>query len=182
MKTSLRRVVTPQCRQGLRINHRPRSKTRPSSQHPRRQFLRLAAGAVALPAVSRVATAQTYPTRPITMIVPYGAGSATDVWARVLAEWMGRSLGQPIVIENVTGADGSIGVGRVARARPDGQTIVLGTMATHVLNGAYYSAHSTVKCNGQIFGVEENLARGLVAEYLSGARVEFILDPLDIGI
>ena len=139
MKTSLRRVVTPQCRQGLRISHRPRPKTRPSSQHPRRQFLRLAAGVVALPAVSRVATAQTYPTRPITMIVPFTAGSATDVVARVLAEWMGRSLGQPIVIENVTGAEGSIGVGRVARARPDGQTIVLGTMATHVLNGAAYS-------------------------------------------
>jgi tripartite-type tricarboxylate transporter receptor subunit TctC len=106
---------------------------------PRRRFLHLAASAAAFPAVLRVATAQTYPTRPITMIVPYGAGSATDVWARVLAEWMGRSLGQPTVIENVAGADGSIGVGRVARARPDGQTIVLGTMSTHVLNGAYYS-------------------------------------------
>jgi tripartite-type tricarboxylate transporter receptor subunit TctC len=106
---------------------------------PRRRFLHLAAGAVAFPAVSRVATAQTYPTRPITMIVPFTAGSASDVEARVLAEWMGRSLGQPIVIENVTGADGSIGVCRVARARPDGQTIVLGTMGTHMLNGAYYS-------------------------------------------
>src|SRR6516162_9804087 len=106
---------------------------------PRRRFLHPAAGTVALPAVSRVATAQTYPTRPITMIVPFTAGSATDVVARVLAEWMGRSLGQPIVIENVTGAEGSIGVGRVARAKPDGQTIVLGTMATHVLNGAAYS-------------------------------------------
>ena len=106
---------------------------------PRRRFLHLAASAAAFPAVSRVATAQTYPTRPITMIVPFTAGSATDVVARVLAEWMGRSLGHPIVIENVTGAEGSIGVGRVARAKPDGQTIVLGTMATHVLNGAAYS-------------------------------------------
>ena len=90
---------------------------------PRRRFLHPAAGTVALPAMSRMASAQTYPTRPITMIVPFTAGSATDVVARVLAEWMGRSLGHPIVIENVTGAEGSIGVGRVARAKPDGQTI-----------------------------------------------------------
>src|SRR6516225_8183306 len=141
MKTSLRPVATPspQRRSRPRVNDRPHPKTRPSGQHPRRQFLRLAAGAAALPAVSRNASAQAYPTRPITVIVPFTAGSASDVEARVLAEWMGRSLGQPIVIENVTGADGSIGVGRVARARPDGQTIVLGTMGTHMLNGAYYS-------------------------------------------
>jgi tripartite-type tricarboxylate transporter receptor subunit TctC len=105
----------------------------------RRQFLDLTAGAVALPAVSRIASAQAYPTRPITMIVPYAAGGPTDVFGRIMAEAMKRSLGQPVIVENVTGADGSIGVGRAARARPDGHTIDLGVMSTHVLNGAFYS-------------------------------------------
>jgi tripartite-type tricarboxylate transporter receptor subunit TctC len=80
----------------------------------RRTFLHLAAGAAALPAASRIAGAQTYPTRPITMIVPAAAGGSTDVIGRVLAERMRGSLGQPIIIENVSGADGSIGVGRAA--------------------------------------------------------------------
>jgi tripartite-type tricarboxylate transporter receptor subunit TctC len=104
----------------------------------RRQFLHLAAGAAALPAVSR-AWAQTYPTRPITMIVPVAAGGITDVVGRVVADPMTRSLGQPIVVENVGGAEGSIGVGRAARARPDGYTIVIGFFGSHVVNGAYYS-------------------------------------------
>jgi tripartite-type tricarboxylate transporter receptor subunit TctC len=105
----------------------------------RRKFLHLAAGAAALPAVSRVARAQTYPTRPITMIVPLAAGGGTDVVARVLAERMRGPLGQPIIIENVTGAEGSIGAGRAARARPDGYTITIGFLGSHVVNGAYYS-------------------------------------------
>jgi tripartite-type tricarboxylate transporter receptor subunit TctC len=105
----------------------------------RRQFLHLAAGAVALPAVSRVANAQAYPTRPITMIVPFAAGGAGDTLARIVVERMRASLGQSIVIENVTGAEGSIGVGRAVRARPDGYTICLGTTGTHVLNSALYS-------------------------------------------
>jgi tripartite-type tricarboxylate transporter receptor subunit TctC len=87
---------------------------------PRRQFLHLAAGAAALPAVSRIARAQTYPSRPITMNVPYAAGGPLDVMARVVADGLGRALGQTIVIENVAGAGGSLGVGRVARAAPDG--------------------------------------------------------------
>jgi tripartite-type tricarboxylate transporter receptor subunit TctC len=106
---------------------------------PRRTFLRFAGAAVVVPAFSRIATAQTYPSRPITMVVPYLAGGPTDVTARVLAEQMRDSLGQPIIIENVSGADGSIGTGRVARARPDGYTIELGSSSTHVLNGALYS-------------------------------------------
>ena len=105
----------------------------------RRKFLHLTAGAVALPAVSRGATAQTYPSRPITMIVPFPAGGVGDAVARIIAEPMRRSLGQPIIIENVGGADGSIGSGRVARARPDGYTIEHGSMSTHVLNGVFYS-------------------------------------------
>lgn len=105
----------------------------------RRTFLHLAACAVLLPAVSRAARAQTYPTRPITMIVPLAAGGLTDVVGRVVADRMTKSIGQPIIVENVSGADGSIGVGRAARARPDGYTIVLGYFGSHVVNGAYYS-------------------------------------------
>jgi len=89
--------------------------------------------------VSRVAWAQAYPTRPITMIVPIAAGSSSDVVGRLVAERMGRALGQSIIAENVPGADGSIGVGRVARARPDGYTIEFGSLAANVLNGAFYS-------------------------------------------
>jgi tripartite-type tricarboxylate transporter receptor subunit TctC len=105
----------------------------------RRRFLHLAAGAAALPAMSRMARAQAYPTRPITMIVPFPAGGATDVIARIMVERMRKSLGQPIVIENIGGADGSIGVGRTARAQPDGYTICLGLDSTFVHNGAFYS-------------------------------------------
>jgi tripartite-type tricarboxylate transporter receptor subunit TctC len=105
----------------------------------RRKFLHLAAGTVALPVISRVASAQAYPARPITMIVPIAAGSSSDVVGRLVAERMGTALGQPIIIENVPGADGSIGVGRVARARPDGYTIEFGFQAANVLSGAYYS-------------------------------------------
>jgi tripartite-type tricarboxylate transporter receptor subunit TctC len=105
----------------------------------RRQFLRLAAGGAALPAMSRIARAQAYPMRPITMIVPATAGSAVDLIGRVVAERMRASLGQPIIIDNVSGADGSIGAGRTARARPDGYTIDVGFLGNHVLNGAFYS-------------------------------------------
>jgi tripartite-type tricarboxylate transporter receptor subunit TctC len=79
--------------------------------------------------------AETYPTRPITMIVPAPPGGPVDAVARVFAERMRRSLGQPIIIENVSGAGGSIGTGRAARAKPDGYTIDLGILSTHVLNG-----------------------------------------------
>jgi tripartite-type tricarboxylate transporter receptor subunit TctC len=106
---------------------------------PRRRFLHLATAAVALPGVSRVARAQAYPTRSITMIVPFPAGGTGDAIARIIADWMRRSLEKPVVIENVGGADGSIGSGRVARARPDGYTIQYGITSTHVLNGAFYS-------------------------------------------
>ena len=105
----------------------------------RRQFLHLAAGVAALPAVSRVAWAQSYPSRPITMIVPSAPGASIDTIGRILAERMRRSLAQPIIIENIGGADGSIGAGRAARAKPDGYTIDLGYLGNHVLNGAVYS-------------------------------------------
>src|SRR5262249_40083435 len=103
---------------------------------PRRTFLHLAAGAAVLPAVSRVSWAQAYPTRPITMIVPFPAGGTTDVLARIMAERMRISLGQSIVIENVTGGNGTIGVWRTARAAPDGYTIDMGQFSSHVVPGA----------------------------------------------
>ena len=105
---------------------------------PRRQILQLAAGAVALPAVSRGAWAQAYPARPITLVVPFAAGGPTDTIARIMGERMRASLGQTIIIENTTGAAGSIGVGRVARAEPDGYTVGIGHWSTHVVNGAIY--------------------------------------------
>jgi tripartite-type tricarboxylate transporter receptor subunit TctC len=106
---------------------------------PRRQFLHLAAGAAALPVAGRAAWAQTYPTRPITMNVPYAAGGPLDVMARVIADGLRAALGQTVVIENVAGAGGSIGVARVVRAAPDGYTISAGNWSTHVANGAIYS-------------------------------------------
>jgi tripartite-type tricarboxylate transporter receptor subunit TctC len=106
---------------------------------PRRKFLHLAAGTAALPTVARFAWAQAYPSRPITMVVPFPPGGLTDVIARVLAEGVRTSLGQSIIIENVGGATGSIGAGRVARAAPDGYTLVIGIWNTHVANGATYA-------------------------------------------
>jgi tripartite-type tricarboxylate transporter receptor subunit TctC len=84
------------------------------------------------------AAAQTYPTRPITMVVPFAAGGPTDTIARIMAEGMRTSLGQNVIIENSTGAAGSLGVGRVARAAPDGYTIGIGHWSTHVVNPAVY--------------------------------------------
>ncbi len=85
------------------------------------------------------AVAQVYPSRPLTVIVPFAAGGPTDTLARVLAERMKTSLGQPVIVENVAGASGSIGVGRVARAAPDGYTIGIGQWDTHVVNGATHT-------------------------------------------
>jgi len=98
---------------------------------------------LALVVVERLATApaalaQVYPSRPITVVVPFPAGGSIDAVARVVGERMKASLGQPVIVENVTGAGGSIGVGRVARAAPDGYTIVIGNLSTHVINGSTY--------------------------------------------
>ena len=87
---------------------------------------------------SMAAQAQTYPSRPITILVPFAPGGSTDVTARILAERMRPTLGQPIIIENVGGAGGSIAVGRLARAAPDGYTIDVGQWDTHVGNGATF--------------------------------------------
>ena len=93
----------------------------------RRRFLSLAGAALATTAVPRVVSAQTYPSRPITLIVPSAAGGPSDTLTRILTERMRSSLGQPIIIENQGTAGGSIAVGRVARAAPDGYTIRVNT-------------------------------------------------------
>ena len=105
---------------------------------PRRQFLHLAAWAAALPAVSRIARAQAYPARAITLIVPFPPGSSTDVAARIAADHMSRTLGQQIVVQNVSGAGGTTGSTRAMRADPDGYTILMGQMGTHAASVALY--------------------------------------------
>src|SRR5215813_13047682 len=105
---------------------------------PRRNFLHLAAGAATLPALSRIAGAQTYPSRPVTIIVPVPPGGVADPIARILADHLTVTLGQPVVIENVTGAGGSIGVGRAVRAAPDGYTVSIGNWLSHVGASAVY--------------------------------------------
>jgi tripartite-type tricarboxylate transporter receptor subunit TctC len=92
---------------------------------PRRNFLHLAAGAAALPAVTRVARAQTYPTRPVRIIVPFGSAGATDIVARLMGQWLSERLGQQFIIENRPGAGGNIGTEAVVRAPPDGHTLVM---------------------------------------------------------
>jgi tripartite-type tricarboxylate transporter receptor subunit TctC len=106
---------------------------------PRRQFLHMAAGAAALPVASSIARAQTYPSRPITIVVGFAAGAATDTIGRMMAERMKSSLGQPVIVEDVTGAGGTIAAGRVARAAPDGYTLSLGNDTSHVMAGATYA-------------------------------------------
>ena len=106
---------------------------------PSHRLLQLIAAAAVLTACSCIAVAQDYPTRPITMVVPQPAGGPVDTIARILSERMRVSLGQPVIVENVAGAAGSIGVGRVARAAPDGYTIVIGIWTTHVANAAIHS-------------------------------------------
>ena len=93
----------------------------------------------ALGFVATAAQAQgTYPTRPITLVVPFTAGGTTDVVARFMADHMGRTLGQQLVVENVTGAGGTVGVTRVAKAEPDGYTILMGNLGTQAASVGLY--------------------------------------------
>ena len=86
-----------------------------------------------------ISLAQPWPSRPVTIVVPYSAGGPTDTLARLMSEPMRKALGQTVVVENVTGAGGSIATGRVVRAAPDGYTIGIGHWGSHVTNGAYYN-------------------------------------------
>src|SRR5262249_17160397 len=107
---------------------------------PRRRFLDLVASAIALPTTFCLAWAETYPSRPIAMMVGFPPGGPTDTLARILGDAMGHSVGQTIVIENVTGASGTIATGRVVHANPDGYTIGIGNWTSHV--GLPRSTHS----------------------------------------
>jgi tripartite-type tricarboxylate transporter receptor subunit TctC len=137
----------------------------------RRQFLRIAAGGAALPAVSRAAMAETYPARPITMIIPFAAGGPTDVVGRLLAERMSGSLGQSVIAENSTGAGGTIGVGRLARAAPDGYTLGMGIWSTHVVNGAIYTLqYDLVKDFAPVMPISRELGMVIVAKKTNPAN------------
>jgi tripartite-type tricarboxylate transporter receptor subunit TctC len=94
--------------------------------------------ALAISGAAAEAQAEAYPARPITLVVPFPAGGPTDAIGRIVADGLGTALGKIVIVENVPGATGSIGSGRVARAQPDGYTLILGTVATHVFNGAAY--------------------------------------------
>src|SRR5262245_53769460 len=104
---------------------------------PRRKFLHLAAGAAALPAVSRIAWAQAYPMRPVRLVVPAPAGGSCDLSARLMCQWLSERLGQPFVIENRPGAGTNIGTEAVVRAPADGYTLLLvGT--PNAINATFY--------------------------------------------
>jgi tripartite-type tricarboxylate transporter receptor subunit TctC len=142
----------------------------------RRQFLQFSANAVAATAYASIAHAQAYPSKPITLIVPFPPGGSTDVVGRIVAERMRPLLGQPLVIENVGGAGGSIALGRVARASPDGYTIDIGQWDTHV-GGIIYNINYNLQTdftpiglmtiNPQLMVARKNLPaddlKGLVA-------------------
>src|SRR5262245_11253583 len=96
---------------------------------PRRNFLHLAAGAAALPVVSRFAWAQAYPARPVRLIVPLAAGGASDITARLIGQWLSERLGQQFIIENRPGAGNNVGTEAVVRAPADGYTLLLVALA-----------------------------------------------------
>jgi tripartite-type tricarboxylate transporter receptor subunit TctC len=104
---------------------------------PRRRFLHLATGVAALPAVSRIARAQAYPSRPVRVVVGFPAGSTSDIVARLMGQWLSERLGQPFVIENRTGAGGNLGTEAVVKSPPDGYTLLL-VVAANAINAALY--------------------------------------------
>lgn len=104
---------------------------------PRRRFLHLAAGAAALPAVSSVARAQAYPSRPVRIIVTFAAGAANDVHGRLFGQWLSERLGQPFIVDNRPGGGGNLGVAEAVRSRPDGYTLLVLSIS-HAVNATLY--------------------------------------------
>jgi tripartite-type tricarboxylate transporter receptor subunit TctC len=147
---------------------------------PRRQFLHLAAGAVALPAVSRIAIAQTYPTRPVRSVVGFPPGGSQDIQARLIAQWLSERLGQPFVIENRPGAGGNIGTEAVVRAPPDGYTLlVVGT--PNVINATLYdnlnfnfirdiAPVATISRESYVLDINPSVPAKTVPEFIAYAR------------
>ena len=111
---------------------------------PRRRFLHLAAGAAALPALSRVAWAQTYPTRPVRLIVGFAAGGGTDVMARLMGQWLSERLGQSFIIENRPGASSNLATEVVVNAPPDGYTLLVATAANAINATLYTTLHFNI--------------------------------------
>ena len=132
MKASVRKAATPRRRTAPRSNER-----RLVTQHPRRRILSLAAGAAALPAVSRIAWGQSYPARPVRLVVGFPAGGAADIGARLIAQWLSERLGQQFFIENRPGAGSNIATEAVARAPADGYTL-LWTTSANAVNATLY--------------------------------------------
>src|SRR5262245_58383643 len=106
--------------------------------HPTRRSV--LAGLTGLAASIRTAVAQNYPQRPVTLVVPFAAGGSTDILARIVAEHLRQAIGQPVVIENRTGASGNIGTAAVARAAADGYTLLFNTMSVHTMNQALFAS------------------------------------------
>jgi tripartite-type tricarboxylate transporter receptor subunit TctC len=114
---------------------------------PRRNFLHLAAGAAALPAVSRIGWALDYPTRPVRVIVPFAPAGTTDILARLIGQWLSERLGQQFVIENRPGASTIIGTEAVARASADGYTLLLATPSSPHCNFSFSTIQISQQCN-----------------------------------
>ena len=147
---------------------------------PRRQFLHLAAGAAVLPAVSGIAPAQAYPSRPVHIVVGYPPGGIADVHARLTGQWLSERLGRPFIIENRAGAGGTIAVESVVRAPPDGYTLLL-TSANDIFNPSLYpdlkydymrdiAPIAGIAFSPQVMEVNPALAAATVPEFILCAR------------
>jgi tripartite-type tricarboxylate transporter receptor subunit TctC len=147
---------------------------------PRRNFLHLAAGAAALPAFSRVAWAQTYPTRPVRIIVGFAAGGIADIHARLMGQWLLERLGQPFIIENRPGAASNIGTEAVVKSPPDGYTLLLAT-STNAINATLYDKLSfnfirdiapvaTISRNAFVMVAHPSMPAKTVPEFIAYAK------------
>jgi tripartite-type tricarboxylate transporter receptor subunit TctC len=150
-------------------------------KHPhRRQFLHLAAGTAALPAVSRIASAQTYPTKPVRIVVGFAPAGIADILARLMGQWLSERLGQPFIIENRPGAGGNIGTEAAIRAPPDGYTLLL-VGAWDAINATLYSKlnfnfiHDVAPVAGiirvpQVMEVNPSIPAHTVPEFIAFAK------------
>ena len=147
---------------------------------PRRKFLHLAAGGAALPAVSRFAWAQAYPTRPVRIIVGIPAGSATDIAARLIGQWLSERLGQPFIIENRVGAGGNVGTEMVVRSAPDGYTLLMVNGANAISATLYEKLNfnfirdiapvATISSNTLVMVVHSSAPAKSVPEFIAYAK------------